>query len=218
MKPSVAKAKRTKFERVLKIAPRRSYRQVTRRGLLVCGILSSLLYAAMNILAARQFYGYSSVSQTVSELSAIGAPTRQLWVWLGVGYNLLVLAFSWGIWQSAFRNRYLRLLGGLLFAYAIVSICWPFAPMHQRGAGYSLTDTIHIILAAITVLLMFFSIGIGAAALGKKFRLYSIATIALLFLFGTLTALDAPRIAANLPTPWAGIWERINIGVFLQLL
>ena len=23
------------------------------------------------------------------------------------------------------------------------------------------------------------------------------------------------RIAANLPTPWIGVWERINLGVFL---
>jgi len=27
--------------------------------------------------------------------------------------------------------------------------------------------------------------------------------------------LDQPRLAANLPTPWMGVWERINIGVFL---
>jgi hypothetical protein len=30
-----------------------------------------------------------------------------------------------------------------------------------------------------------------------------------------LTTLNAPRIGANLPTPWVGVWERINIGVFL---
>ena len=33
--------------------------------------------------------------------------------------------------------------------------------------------------------------------------------------FGVLTFLDAPGIAANLPTPWIGVWERINVGVFL---
>jgi hypothetical protein len=27
--------------------------------------------------------------------------------------------------------------------------------------------------------------------------------------------MDGPRIAANLPTPWVGLWERINIGAFL---
>jgi hypothetical protein len=30
-----------------------------------------------------------------------------------------------------------------------------------------------------------------------------------------LTELDGPRIAANLPTPWIGLWERTDIGAFL---
>jgi ABC-type transport system involved in cytochrome c biogenesis permease subunit len=33
--------------------------------------------------------------------------------------------------------------------------------------------------------------------------------------FGALTAANAARVAANLATPWAGLWERVNIGVFL---
>jgi pimeloyl-ACP methyl ester carboxylesterase len=49
----------------------------------------------------------------------------------------------------------------------------------------------------------------------ERFRVYSIASLAILFAFGALTFWDAPRVAANLPTPWLGIWERINIGVFL---
>jgi hypothetical protein len=44
---------------------------------------------------------------------------------------------------------------------------------------------------------------------------YSIATIVLLLVFGGLTFLEAPRLQANLPTPWIGLWERINISVFL---
>jgi hypothetical protein len=62
---------------------------------------------------------------------------------------------------------------------------------------------------------MLLAIGFGAAAFGKRFRLYSIATIVLLVVFGALTGSEAPRIAANLSTPWVGGWERINIGVFL---
>jgi hypothetical protein len=34
--------------------------------------------------------------------------------------------------------------------------------------------------------------------------------------FGTLTGLDAPRMEANLPTLWMGLWERIAIGLFMQ--
>jgi hypothetical protein len=43
----------------------------------------------------------------------------------------------------------------------------------------------------------------------------SIATLAVLAAFGAMTFVDAPRLAANLLTPWVGVWERINIGVFL---
>ena len=57
---------------------------MARRLLLCCGIISSLLYVAMNVFVAMQWKDYSSTSQTVSELSAIGAPTRSLWVALGI--------------------------------------------------------------------------------------------------------------------------------------
>jgi len=30
-----------------------------------------------------------------------------------------------------------------------------------------------------------------------------------------LTGLDAPNIPTNGPTPWIGVWERINIGIFM---
>jgi len=62
---------------------------------------------------------------------------------------------------------------------------------------------------------MFLAIGFGATAFGKPFRLYSIATIVVLLTFGALTFIEAPRLQANLPTPWIGLWERINISVFL---
>jgi len=86
-------------------------------------------------------------------------------------------------------------------------------PMHQRGAGVSATDVLHIADAAAIVLLILLSIGFGAAALGKGFRIYSIATIVILLVFGALTAQQGPRIAANLPTPWIGIEERVNVYV-----
>lgn len=188
---------------------------MVRKVLLICGILSSLLYVAMNVFIPMQWEGYSSASQAVSELSAIGAPSRPLWVLLGTVYQVLAMAFGWGVWASAGRNRALRVVGGLLLAYGVVGLAAPFFPMHLRGAELTLTDTMHIVLTMVTVLLMLLAIGFGAAAFGKRFRLYSIATMVLLFAFGALTGLDGPRIAANLPTPWVGVWERINIGVFL---
>jgi hypothetical protein len=69
----------------------------------------------------------------------------------------------------------------------------------------------HIIITSVIVLLTLLAIGFGAAARGKWFRLYSIGTILTLIVFGVLAGLDGPRIAAQLPTPWLGIKERVNV-------
>jgi accessory gene regulator protein AgrB len=70
-------------------------------------------------------------------------------------------------------------------------------------------------MATVTVLLMFLSIGFGAAAVGKGFRFYSIATILIFIVFGILTFAEAPNVDKNLPTPYIGLWERINIAAFM---
>jgi hypothetical protein len=188
-----------------------------RKALLVCGVFSSLLYGAM--IGLIRFEGYSRISQTPSELTAIGVPTRSLWMLLGAVYTVLVMAFGWGIYKSAGRSRAIRIVGILMVAYGSLGLLWPFASMHQRdvmaAGGATLTDTMHVALAGVTVLLMFVAIMIGATAFGKPFRLYSVSSIVILVAFGALTFSEAPRVQANLPTPWIGLWERINISVFL---
>jgi hypothetical protein len=186
---------------------------------LLCGILSSLLYVAMNIIVGRQWHGYDSASQTVSELSAVGAPTRALWVVLGVVYTLLVTAFGWGVRMAAADDRRLRFAGTLIAIYGALGVLWVFAPMHQRevlaAGGGTFSDTLHLALGGLTEILYLLALGFAAAALGKAFRLYSAATFVAVFGFGVLMLRDAPRVGANLPTPLLGLWERINIGVFL---
>lgn len=195
---------------------------MVRKLLFICGLLSSLLYVAMNIFIPVLYDGYNSASQTVSELSAIGAPTRPLWVLLGIAYTLLVIAFGFGLRISARRIRPLHIVSILMITHGVIDILWPFAPMHQRevlaAGGGTLTDTMHIVISMVTVILMMLMIGFGAAAFEKPFRIYSIVSLAILLFFGVLTGLDAPGISANLPTPWIGVWERINIGVFMVWL
>ena len=198
--------------------PRSVSHEAWRQVLLVCGIASSLLYAAM--IWGIRYEGYNPISQVPSELTAIGAPTRALWARLGWIYTALVTAFGVGVWTSAGGKRAVRIVGGLILALASLGLVWPFAPMHQRevlaAGGGTPSDTLHQVLGAVTVFLMFLAIGFGATAFGKRFRLYSIVTIVVLLVFGGLTFLEAPRLPMNLPTPWIGLWERINISVFLM--
>jgi len=174
----------------------------------------------MNIFIPPLYAGYNWMTQTVSELSAIDAPTRPLWFPLGIAYTLLIAAFGWGVLQSAEGNRMLRITGILMILHGVLGLTW--SPMHQRevlaAGGGTFTDTWHIVMSVVTVLLMFLSIGFGAAAVGKRFRVYSITTILVFIVFGVLTFFEAPGIDKNLPTPFIGLWERINIAAFMVWL
>jgi len=181
--------------------------------LLWCGIFSSLFYVAMNVIVPLQWPGYDPAAQVVSELSAIGAPTRPLWVALGMVWGVLVAAFGIGVWLRAEDDRSLRVASAALIISSIIGFYWP--PMHMRGAAPTLTDTLHIVWTVPTLLLMLVTITFGAAAFGRRFRRFSLGTVATFMVFGILTFRDAPGIAANLPTPWIGIWERINIGAYM---
>ena len=69
--------------------------------LLVCGILSPVLYAVSDVLAGMQWEGYSFRDQTISELGAIGAPSRPLFGLLLLAVYGLMVAFGVGIWKAA---------------------------------------------------------------------------------------------------------------------
>jgi len=191
-----------------------------RKHLLYCGIAASLFYIAMNIFFPFLDKRYNWITQTVSELSAVDAPTRPLWFPLGIVYTLLIAAFGWGVFRSAVGNRYLCIVGILLIINGLIGLTW--SPMHQRevlaAGGGTFTDIWHLVMASVTVLVMFLSIGFGAAAFGKGFRFYSIITILVFIVFGVLTFVEAPNVDKNLPTPYIGLWERINIAAFMAWL
>jgi len=192
--------------------------------LLICGIVSSVLYLGMDIVAGLLTEGYSFTSQVISELSAIGAPTRPMWVPLGVVYAALLIAFGVGVWVLAGgsdtgaagqrRKRLaLRLIGCLLIAIAVAGLL-PF-PMHMRGDEKTFTDTMHVVIYGLIISpALMLSIGLGAIAYkGKKrwFCLYSIGTLVTLLVVGVLTGLSAAQIDAQQATPWAGVSERILV-------
>jgi hypothetical protein len=190
-----------------------------RKVLLACGILSSLLYVGANVVGARRWGSYSLSSQTVSELSAIGAPSRPVVIPLLTGHGALLIPFGFGVREAAGRKRGLRATGALLMVLGASDLPAPLFPMHRRealarGEG-SRTDTMHIIVTSVNSLLVLLAIGFGSTAFGRRFRVYSVGTILVLLVTGGLTASQASRLEANLPTPWAGVSERISIGGYL---
>ena len=133
-------------------------------------------------------------------------------LWASVAYNLLVAAFAAGIWTSAKPNRVARFTGALMAGYAVLSMVTPaIFQMDMRGAAVTPRGSLHGPMTAVMSLFILLSIGFGAFLLGRAFRYYSFATIALVVIFGVLTSLQIPRLEAGQPTPGMGLTERVNI-------
>jgi len=181
-----------------------------RKLLLVCGFLSPLLYALADLLAGMQWPGYSFRDQTISELGAIGAPTQTLFSTLLIAVYALLVAFGVGVRQSSGDRHKLRLAGGLLVGLGVLALTvGMFVPMRPRGTEQGLTGALHLIEGSVATLMILVAIGLAATALGKRFYLYSLATIVVVLLFGAWSGFDAPQIEAGLATPWLGVKERI---------
>jgi hypothetical protein len=114
-----------------------------------------LYVISIDVIAALRYPDYRGyTSQMVSELMAVGAPTRILLIWLFVPYNLLVFAFATGVLASAEGKRATRLAGAVLVAYGVVSATGLLrTPMDLRGTVDSSRDTLHI--AATVVMSLF---------------------------------------------------------------
>jgi len=180
--------------------------------LLTCGILSSLLYVATDLLASWLYEGYSIADQNYSELLATGAPTRHFMLLVSIAYNLLVAAFSVGVRRSASPKRTARITGIIMFGYAVLSMVTPFFfPMDMRGAELTTRGSLYNPLTAVMSLFILLSMGFGAFLHDRRFRFYSFTTIVVVILFGVLTGLQIPQLEAGQPTRWMGFTERINI-------
>jgi hypothetical protein len=184
-----------------------------RRRLLACGIVAPLLYAVTDALGGLVYPGYSFSSQAVSELMAIGAPSEPFVDPLFMLYGALSLLFAVAVFREGIgHSRVLVIVGFLLLGQAALGFTGPtLFEMHQRdtlGAG---SDLPHIILTGVLVLFTLITMGYGAFALARRFRIYTFATMAIVVLFGVLSAPYGARLAAGEPTPALGIIERIII-------
>jgi hypothetical protein len=141
-------------------------------------------------------------------LNAIGAPTRGLSIGLGFAENVLLISFGSGIWMTAARNRKLQVVAGALATLGAFGF-WgiPFASMQMRGTEQ---EGPHLFSGAVGALLVVTAIEFAAAAYGRTFRRYSVATIGVMLLFGWWAVMDAGRIEAGVATPWVGVIERIS--------
>jgi hypothetical protein len=192
--------------------------EISKRGfrpLLACGLLSSVLYVATDIVGSLSYRGYDYAGQSISEMSAIGAPTASMLVPFYLAYSVLVTAFGCGLWSVSYARTGLRRCGGLVIAVGLLGFAWPEFPMHMRGQTGSFTDTMHLALGGLDSLLIGLAMAFGAGTFGRPFRIYTWSSIALMLTFGAATSTFVPGVDAGAATPGLGILERLCLGTYL---
>src|SRR5215204_3714351 len=106
---------------------------MVRKILLICGIASSVLYVASDLLISWWDPNYSYRDQSFSELLAPGSPTRPLvLVLLAIPYGVLVAAFGAGVWASVGPRRAGRITAALLVGYAVLGAVGGCTSRHPR--------------------------------------------------------------------------------------
>jgi hypothetical protein len=148
-----------------------------RKILLGCGIASSVLYVASDILVSWWDPNYSYRDQSFSELLAPGAPTRPIMVVAtGITYGLLVTAFGVGVWKAAGGRRTGHITGALLAGYAVtgaVTGVFLSAPTREtlEAGEETWRNTMHLPATAVSVLCTLLAIGFGSTLLGSVYAI-----------------------------------------------
>ena len=83
----------------------------------------------------------------------------------------------------------------------------PIFPLWLLFGEASLTA--HLALVVVGIVTWLGSLGFGAGAFDRRFRLYSLASLAIVVIFNALAIAYAPAIEAGKATPFIGLYERI---------
>lgn len=192
------------------------------RKFLLSGLAATLIYVAVVIIGGAIRPGYNHITQFISELIAAGAPNKTLLDPLFAIYNILTAVFAWALIMAvrssaAGPKKTIGLIGAwTLLAEGLFGFLTLFFPQDAIGTPVTTIGTIHIVLAGLSSLttmgvMLLMGIWFKADARLKAFGVYSFVSVALVFVFGGLSA----ALGAS-QSPASGLMERLTIGGFLQ--
>jgi len=189
------------------------------RILFLAGILGPIVYILNVVLGGIITPDYSHIQNAVSELTQRGAPNIVILSTLFVVSAILILLFGIAIiMRYKNQNRRLYAAGVLIVIYGIfaASLASVF-PQDSLGGESTFPGTMHLVIAGLTA----FAImgGVLLSGLGmyrqtgpwRSFKLYSVFTVILVFVFGAPT----PILIIN-KIELLGLFERLTQLAYLQ--
>lgn len=179
------------------------------------GAVGVAFYTAHVILGGFLANGYSHIKQTISELTASGAPNADLLTILTTIYGFLLVVFSictYIIFKRNKENKATTVGALLLIIMELTSFVGYFLfPIDGAGTIMNFQNIMHIVVTGVVVLCTIassYSMGIGLMRSEKHKKIgILILTCAIII---TVFGISTPAIMAN-NLGFSGLTERINI-------
>lgn len=127
--------------------------KLNKLGLL--GVISLLSYSLAVFISPINYPGYNPMTMAVSDLSAVGAPSLDLYTRLGslFGPCAIVSIMAVFVYSKNFKSKLLK-VGILLFTIMqwVCNVGYNMFPL-VNGAGNSFQNIMHIVVTALVVIL-----------------------------------------------------------------
>ncbi|MBN1624412.1 MAG: DUF998 domain-containing protein [Clostridia bacterium] len=179
------------------------------------GATGAVLYTAHVVIGGLLWDGYSHVRQTVSELTATGAPNAGFLRIFTVAYGFLSVIFAVCVYAIFKHNKEHRIsiLGAVfLLAMEVFSfVGYTLFPLNQGDSMANFQTIMHIVVTIVVVICTVASgylIGLGLIKISRHRRIgFFILACAVII---TVSGIITPMLMAN-NLPVSGLTERINI-------
>jgi len=192
---------------------------VKERILFLAGILGPIVYILNVILGGIITPSYSHIQNAVSELTQRGAINTIILSTLFVVSAILILLFGIAI-MMRYKHRSRRLYTGgvsiVIYGIFAASLATIF-PQDPLGGESTFPGTMHLVIAGLTAFVIMGGILLSGLGMDKqtgpwrRFKLYSIITVILVFVFGAPT----PILIMN-KIQLLGLFERLTQLAYLQ--
>ncbi|MCI4353947.1 MAG: DUF998 domain-containing protein [Thermoplasmata archaeon] len=177
------------------------------------GAAAPLVYLLAVLIGGLLWPSYSHYAQTVSTLTASGAPNQSVVIPLFALYNVLVFSLAFGLWYGIDRRD--RPPFGPVFLAGVGAgglILFAF-PQDLAGPPVTFTGTLHVVVAGAIALLSLLAMASCAREFGRTSGWVRYATASWVG-FAALLVLGGIA-AATISAPFAGVAERASIGTIL---
>lgn len=182
-----------------------------RKALLALGVLAALTWISADLYASFRYEGYRWPVDAISGLSAVDSPVQSISRAGTLLYDLLRIGFAAGVWLSAGGRRSIAITAAALLAFSLTDFAASFFPWYPEEPVTTPANLAHGIFAgALPMIWFFLSMGFGAQAGGKGFRVFSYATMLAMLILGAVPLLGSFEIGLDQPPAFFGASERIN--------